>query len=581
MTEKISREFIINLLAKTDIVNLINIRMNLKKQGNNFYAYCPFHKETNPSFTVSAEKQFYHCFGCGNHGNAIDFLMKYEHLEFVSAIEELANFNNVEIIFENHQFSNQKIRFYRKKLYILMSDIYSFYKTELNKSNTKYALNYLNNRGLNSEVINRFGIGYSPIGWNNILRKFGTTSTKRELLVKTGMLVNDKNGQLYDRFRGRIMFPIRNKTGYIIGFGGRSIKNQTPKYLNSPETTLFHKRRQLYGLYEALKYNPKPNYLLIVEGYMDVITLSQYNINYSIALLGTAITNEHIQQLFYNTTNIIFCYDGDETGRKAAWKTLKTALPYMYDGYQLSFVFLPCSEDPDTLIRKEGKDIFEKRIQTSTPFSSFLFNILLTKVDLSSYDSKTKLSALALPLISQIPGTTLRIYMRQQLGMKLGILDDNQIEKLMPKAIKSHVTLNLPSIKFTTMKILLALLIQNPKLAILVPSFTDFPEQKIAGLSMFIELVKQCNKKSILHTAQLLELYRETNFITKLETLALWNHMIVNEQIKTVFQDSLSKIRDNLREQKLESLITRDRIQKLNSEERNQFWMLSKIFAKK
>ncbi|MBK4775742.1 DNA primase [Candidatus Pantoea edessiphila] len=581
MTERISRKFIINLLDNTDIINLISTRISLKKQGNNFYAHCPFHKETNPSFTVNSEKQFYYCFGCGIHGNAIDFLMKYENLNFITAIEELANINNVEIIFENSQFAHKKNIFFRKKLYVLIDNIYKFYKFELNKVSSKYALNYLNNRGLNSKTIERFGIGFAPVGWKNILNQFGKTHEDRELLIKAGMLTSNENGVLYDRFRERIIFPIRNKTGQTVGFGGRALTEQFPKYLNSPETDLFHKRNQLYGLYETLNYNPKPNFLIIVEGYIDVITLSQYNINYVVGLLGTAITSEHIKQLFYVTTNIICCFDGDFTGRKAAWKTLKTALPYMNDGYQLGFVFLPDNEDPDALIRKEGREAFEKRIKKNIPLSSFLFDTLLTQVDLNSYDSRTKLSALALPLISQVPGKTLRIYMRQLLGIKLGILDDYCIEQLIPKIKNKQTTPVIPSFKFTTMRILLALLIQNPKLAILVPSFSDFSDHKIVGLSIFIELVNQCNKNYISNTAQLLELYRGTNFINKLETLALWNHMIVDEQIKVVFQDSLSKIRDNLREQQLESLITRDRIKKLNSEERNQFWILSKTFAKK
>ncbi|PPI88510.1 DNA primase [Candidatus Pantoea edessiphila] len=581
MTEKISRKFIIELLAKTDIVDLINIRINLKKQGKNFYAYCPFHTEKNPSFSVNSDKQFYYCFGCGSYGNAIDFLMKYEHLKFVEAVEELANSNNVDIILENSDCSNQNIKFIRKKLYILINNINNLYRTELKKSTGKHALNYLNYRGLNSIVIDQFSIGYAPFNCNNVINLFGKSNEERELLIKAGILVTSKDGNLYDRLRGRIVFPIRNKTGHIVGFGGRSIGDKIPKYLNSPETPIFHKRHHIYGLYEALNYNPKPSHLIIVEGYTDVISLSQYGINYAVALLGVSITSEHIQKLFCNTKNIIFCYDGDRTGLQAAWKTLKVALPHLEDGYQLGFILLPSNEDPDKLIRKEGKINFEKRIKNKIPLSSFLFDTILRKVDFSSCDSKTKLSALALPLISQIPGKTLRIYMRQKLGNKLGILDDNQLEKLIPKIIKNNSTSKSTSFKFTTMKILLALLIQNPKLSVLVTSFDDVSEYKIVGLPIFMELVKQCNKNPKLNTSQLLELYRGTNFINKLETLALWNHMIVDEQIKVVFQDSLNKIRDNLREQQLESLISRDRIKKLNSEERNKFWALSQTFAKK
>ncbi|MBK4764784.1 MAG: DNA primase [Pantoea sp. Brub] len=580
MAKRISKIFINNLLSYTDITNFINIKVNLNKKGKNYYAYCPFHKERTPSFVVNSEKQFFYCFGCGIHGNIIDFIMNYEKITFVEAIEELAAFNNISISYENCTNFAINSNCQRLSLYQLNDKINTFYRISLKDINAKYAKDYLINRGLSNEIIDFFEIGYAPVGLDNILKYVGNKPENRELLIITGTLANNNNN-IYDRFRERIIFPIRDKIGRIIGFGGRTLKNITPKYINSPKTPIFNKSRCLYGLYEALKINKKPNYLLLVEGFIDVISLVQHNINFVVSQLGTSITSEHIQQLFCNTENIICCYDGDTAGYEAAWKTLKVALPYMYDGRQLRFMFLPEGEDPDTLIRKEGTIFFKKRIKESIPLSSFLFDKLLMQVNLNCCDSKAKLSSLALPLISQIPGNTLRMYMRQKLGYKLGILDDNQLEKIMPKLITNNKLSYFSSFKFTTIRILLSLLVQNPQLSILVPSFKNFLIFKISGLSIFIELVKQCNKYPGLNTGQLLELYRGTKFSHMLETLSVWNHMIVDEQTEIVFKDSLNNIYNILLKQQLESLITLERTQGLSSKERHKFWTLSKYLAKK
>ncbi|MEG3110356.1 MULTISPECIES: DNA primase [unclassified Pantoea] len=581
MAGRIPRVFINDLLARTDIVDLIDARVKLKKQGKNFHACCPFHNEKTPSFTVNGEKQFYHCFGCGAHGNAIDFLMNYDRLEFVESIEELATSHGLEVPYEAGSGPTPMERHQRQSLYQLMDNLNGFYQQSLQQSNAQPARDYLDRRGLSADIINHFAIGYAPAGWDNVLKRFGKQPDDRESLMEAGMLVTNDKGRTYDRFRERVMFPIRDKRGRVIGFGGRVLGNDTPKYLNSPETPIFHKGRQLYGLYEALKNHPEPKRLLVVEGYMDVVALAQFGVDYAVASLGTSTTAEHIQLLFRSTDNVICCYDGDRAGREAAWRALETALPYMNDGRQLRFMFLPDGEDPDTLIRKEGKEAFEARMEQAMPLSSFLFDSLLPQVDLSSRDGKTRLSTLALPLISQIPGETLRIYMRQELGNKLGILDDNQLEKLMPKLATSGAAPIAPPLKRTTMRVLVALLIQNPQLATMVPSLDGLAESKMAGLPLFVDLINRCNENPGLTTGQLLELYRGTNFSQTLETLAIWNHMIVDEEAEEVFQDSLASVYDSALEQRLEALIARDRTQGLSAEERREFWALSQALAKK
>ncbi|UVV73347.1 DNA primase [Pantoea agglomerans] len=581
MAGRIPRVFINDLLARTDIVDLIDARVKLKKQGKNFHACCPFHNEKTPSFTVNGEKQFYHCFGCGAHGNAIDFLMNFDRLEFVESIEELATSHGLDVPYEAGSGPSQMERHQRQSLYQLMENLNGFYQQGLQQSSAQPARDYLDRRGLSAEIINHFAIGYAPAGWDNVLKRFGKQSEDRESLMEAGMLVSNDKGRTYDRFRDRVMFPIRDKRGRVIGFGGRVLGNDTPKYLNSPETPIFHKGRQLYGLYEAVKNHPEPARLLVVEGYMDVVALAQYGIDYAVASLGTSTTAEHIQLLFRSTDTVICCYDGDRAGREAAWRALETALPYMNDGRQLRFMFLPDGEDPDTLVRKEGKEAFEARMEQAMPLSSFLFDSLLPQVDLSSRDGKARLSTLALPLITQIPGETLRIYMRQELGNKLGILDDNQLEKLMPKLAASGTTPVAPPLKRTTMRVLIALLIQNPQLATLVPSLDGLSESKMPGLPLFIELVGRCNENPGLTTGQLLELYRGTNFSQTLETLAIWNHMIVDDEAEAVFQDSLASIYDSALEERLEFLIARERTQGLSADERRELWTLSQAFARK
>lgn len=581
MAGRIPRVFINDLLARTDIVDLIDARVKLKKQGKNYHACCPFHNEKTPSFTVNGEKQFYHCFGCGAHGNALDFLMNYDKLEFVESVEELAAMHNLDVPFEAGSGPSLIERHQRQTLYQLMDGLNAFYQQSLTQPAAEPARQYLSRRGLSSEIIERFAIGYAPPGWDNVLKRFGGNSENRKSLIDAGMLVTNDQGRSYDRFRERVMFPIRDKRGRVIGFGGRVLGNDTPKYLNSPETDIFHKGRQLYGLYEAQQDNDEPQRLLVVEGYMDVVALAQYGINYAVASLGTSTTADHIQLLFRVTKNVICCYDGDRAGRDAAWRALETALPYMSDGRQLRFMFLPDGEDPDTLVRKEGKEAFEARMEQALPLSTFLFNSLLPQADLTTPDGTTQLAALALPLINQVPGETLRIQLRQLLGNKIGIFDDAQLDRLMPKQVESATPRPAPQLKRTTMRILIGLLIQNPELAPKVPPLEGLDHSRLAGLGLFTELVNTCLSQPGLTTGQLLEHYRGTKEATTLEKLSMWDDIADKDIAEKTFTDALNHMFDSMLERRQEELIARDRTHGLSSEERRELWQLNQELAKK
>ncbi|KHN50352.1 DNA primase [Pectobacterium fontis] len=582
MAGRIPRVFINDLLARTDIVDLIDARVKLKKQGKNFHACCPFHHEKTPSFTVNGDKQFYHCFGCGAHGTAIDFLMNYDRLEFVETIEELATMHGLEVPYETGTGPTKQEIHQRHNQYELMGQISAFYQQALRHSVGAPALQYLQQRGLSAEVISHFAIGFAPSGWDNVLKRFGEGNA-RMALNDVGMLVTNDQGRTYDRFRERVMFPIRDKRGRVIAFGGRVLGNDTPKYLNSPETGIFHKGRQLYGLYEAQQSHKDLKRLLVVEGYMDVVALAQFGIDYAVASLGTSTTAEHIQLLFRATDQVVCCYDGDRAGREAAWRALETALPYLNDGRQLRFMFLPDGEDPDTLVRKEGKAVFEQRMGQAQPLSQFLFETLQQQVDMSSADGRTKLGILAMPLIGQVPGETQRLYLRQQLGNKLGILDDSQLDRLLPKAAELETSYQTPQLKVTTMRILIGLLVQNPRLAAEVPDLAleGIEQDKVAGLSLFQDLVKTCNTSPGMSMALLLEQYRDSPYYKQLETIAVWNHMIVEEELDEKFRISLTELYDQLLKQRQETLIARDRTHGLNAKEKKELWSLQLALTRK
>ncbi|MEO8343187.1 MAG: DNA primase, partial [Gallionella sp.] len=363
----IPKNFIQDLLNRLDIVDVIERYVPLKKAGANFIACCPFHNEKSPSFTVSQTKQFYHCFGCGAHGTAISFVMEHAGLGYVDAIEELARSMGLEVPHER-QAAGEAYQKIAPDLYEVMQTATHYYREQLKLS--QHAIDYLKQRGLSGEVAAKFGIGYAPDGWQNLTAAF--SNYQDAALSETGLVITGDEGKRYDRFRDRIMFPIINVRGQVIGFGGRVLDKGEPKYLNSPETPLFEKGRELYGLFQAQKSIRAEQRVLVVEGYMDVAALAQHGLEYVVATLGTATTPYHVQKLLRLTEHIVFCFDGDKAGQRAAWRALENALPYLQDGKRISFLFLPVEHDPDSFIREFGKAVFEQRMQEAMPLSAYL-----------------------------------------------------------------------------------------------------------------------------------------------------------------------------------------------------------------
>ncbi|AUI67112.1 MULTISPECIES: DNA primase [Glaesserella] len=578
MKGSIPRSFIDDLVARTDIVELINSRVKLKKAGRDYQACCPFHHEKSPSFTVSQSKQFYHCFGCGAHGNAISFLMEYDKLEFPEAIEELAALHGLEVPRENvtnRDGRPQASYKTRRNLYELLDLVAQFYQQQLAQDSQSQA--YLQQRGLSQEIIERFEIGFAPNAMDVVLRRFGNNPEEVQKLLDTGMLSKNERGNVYDRFRNRVMFPIRDKRGRVIAFGGRVLGDEKPKYLNSPESATYHKGNELYGLYQALQHNENPEFLFVVEGYMDVVALAQFGVNNAVASLGTATTGEQIQLMFRATEQVICCYDGDRAGRDAAWRALENALPHLHDGRQLKFIFLPDGEDPDTFIRSQGKDGFERYLEKAQTLSEFLFDSLLAQVDLSTKEGASKLASLAIPLIKRIPGEMLRLYLRNILGQKLGILDPTQLEALLPKmAIEKEPTRhNMPKIERTPMRLLIALLLQNPKLVQHVPEdirFLQNLEEK--GFSLFLELAQICHQNLGISMGGLLEHLRDTPNYRHLVALANWDHLVSPENVENTFIDTLDFFYKKLVERQIEILMAKDRTTGLNQQEKQELMLL-------
>ncbi len=416
----ISPEFIEEVLSRVDIVEIIEPRVALKKTGQNYSGLCPFHTEKTPSFSVSQEKQFYYCFGCQVSGSALKFLMEFERMEFIPAVEMLAERVGLEVPKSDQQASTETTR-RRKTIFEILGQASAYYCEQLREHPSKErAVGYLKNRGLSGEIARDFALGYSPPGWNNLYDTLANSNFDRDLLIESGMVIENED-KTYDRFRERIMFPIRDLRGRTIAFGGRIIGDGKPKYLNSPETPVFHKGRELYGLFEARKRNAKLTRVLVVEGYMDVVALAQFGIGYSVATLGTATSKEHIERIYRLVPQIVFCFDGDSAGRSAAWKALLVTLAAMSDGRSAKFLFLPDGDDPDTLIRREGKDKFELRLERAAPLDAFFFSNLESDLDPDSIEGKATLSKLAMPLLSSIPEGVFKQLMIDALATKTGL----------------------------------------------------------------------------------------------------------------------------------------------------------------
>ena len=442
----IPQHFIDDLLARVNIIDVIDARIKLKKTGKNYSALCPFHKEKSPSFSVNPDKQFYYCFGCGAGGNALGFVMDYEHCSFPEAVEELAKGLGLEVPREHDRGRDIEREKRVKQQYDVLEQASAFYQAQLRQHSEKQkAVDYLKGRGLSGAIAKRFGLGFAPPGWDNLLSAISAErSDAEELLLKSGLLIeNEDRGRKYDRFRDRIMFPIRDVRGRTIAFGGRVLTDEKPKYLNSPETETFHKGRELYGLWEARQSKGSLARLMVVEGYMDVVSLAQHGLDWSVATLGTACTESHLERIFKVVPEVIFCFDGDSAGRKAAKRALDNAMPVMRDGLMARFLFLPEGEDPDTLIRAEGLEAFTERVNEALPFSEYFFKALSEGLDLVSMDAKAQFCTQALPLLQSMQPSVLQQMMLDRISDMTGLTME-QINSVVALQSKLAVQLSQP-----------------------------------------------------------------------------------------------------------------------------------------
>ncbi len=542
----IPERFIDDLLSRIDIVEVVQQRVPLKRAGRDWTACCPFHDERTPSFTVSPSKQFYHCFGCGAHGSAIKFLMEYDRLEFPDAVEELAQSVGLTVPREG---GDRRPREDRSDLYALLDAAARFYQRALPDSAP--ALAYCKKRGLDDDIRQRFRIGWAPGGWDALLRALGSDDAKRKMLEQAGMVSTGEGGKRYDRFRERLMFPILDRRGRVIAFGGRILDGDGPKYLNSPETPLFHKGRQLFGLWQAREANRRLERLIVVEGYMDVVALHQAGISQAVATLGTATTDEHAEILFRAAGDVVFCFDGDRAGRAAAWRALESVLPRMRDGRQAFFLFLPEGEDPDTLVRKEGTAGFETRLKNATPLSEYFFAHLSGDVNTATLDGRARLAEQARPLLEKLPDGAFRDLMFAELEKRTGVRAGGAPSR--PRQRSSPAPRNAP--RRTLVRSAIALLLADPSLAHEVEPPWAFAALDKPGVGLLIELLDTARAREGVNTAMLLEHFAQRDEAPALQKLALTEFPGEPETLRVEFVDALRRLGEQATQQRLDALI--------------------------
>ncbi len=535
MAGKIPQQFIDDLLARTDIVDLISTRIQLRKAGKDYQARCPFHEEKTPSFTVSADKQFYYCFGCGAHGTAIGFLMEHDHLAFPEAIEELAQRIGLEI---PDQGAPVRTGPDPAPLLRLMEQASALYRQQLrDHPQAARAVQYLKDRGLSGTIAARFDLGFAPSG-DFLLGRLGCGGAEQAKLMTCG-LIAEQDARRYDRFRDRIMFPIRDRRGRVIGFGGRLLGDGKPKYLNSPETPLFHKGRELYGLFEVQQSNRKIASIIVVEGYMDVIALAQFGITNAVATLGTATTQDHLQQLLRTTPELVFCFDGDRAGRDAAWKALVTALPLATGQQSIRFHFLPEGEDPDTLVRRLGPEGFTARLDEAQPLSTLLFEHLEQQVDMTSMDGRARLANLAQPLVAQLPQGIYRDLVLKRIADLTGLPTPRPV-----RDTRRSTRAALP-VRLSLIAQAIALLLDNPHLAAHTGACDDaWRRSTNPGVDVLGQLLDMLIDRPGMNKAAVLERWREHPHFRYLQRISVDPFLqdIAEEHLVAVFVGALNRI---------------------------------------
>ncbi len=572
MSGRISREFIDDLLVRVDIVDLIDSRVPLKKTGNNYVARCPFHTEKTPSFSVNRNKQFFHCFGCGASGNAISFLMDFSHLDFVEAVEDLANFAGVDVQRESFGLNVEFKRDDLSSLYLLMERVAVFYVEQLKLSSK--AIDYLKKRKVRGEIARDFILGYAPDKWSALTERF-----EQQLLIDAGLLIIKDDGRTYDRFRDRIMFPIRDKRARIIGFGGRVIDDYLPKYLNSPETTLFHKGKEVYGLYELLEKNAKPQRIIIVEGYLDVIALAQYGINYAVAALGTAASQAHLDLLFRFTSELVFCFDGDKAGREAAWRAMEPAFSSLKDGRQIRIMILPQSHDPDSLVRDEGMSGFTERILRAHPLSDYFFEHIAEGLNLSEMEGRAQLISKAKPYLEKLPDNVFREMMFDRLKKLSAMTSLDSPDNVAVSDSVNQKPFQFEPGRLSSARVAIALLLQRPSLAEIVrEKEIDWDGLEFRGIQLFKNILEVIMDKKNVNTAVLIEHYRNTTEDKSVKALALLDVYVSDDKIEEVFSDALSVLLEQARDAGISRLLAKSKAQNLEIQEQE---LLVKMLAAK
>lgn len=563
MAGRIPQSFIDELLARVDIVEVIDARVPLKKRGKEYQALCPFHNEKTASFTVIPHKQFYHCFGCGAHGTALGFLMDYEHLEFVEAVETLAQDLGLEVPREGGGARPQP-----QVDLQLLARAAEFYKEQLRHS--PQAIEYLKCRGLSGDTAAEFGLGFAPTGWNHLLRHLSDAGPAA--LAQAGLVARNEQGRYYDRFRGRIMFPIRDRRGRVIGFGGRVLDDALPKYLNSPETPLFHKGRVLYGLYEARDAASRHNSLLIVEGYMDVVALAQHGVRNVVATLGTAATPQHMELLFRQVQELVFCFDGDRAGRAAAWRALEQALPVFRDGLEARFLFLPEGEDPDSLIRREGPQAFLERVAGAQPLADLLVRQLADQVDLDTAAGRARLAESARPYLERLGDGVYKQLLSRRFSELVGVaLGGTAAVRGQPEQAPGGARRSV----HTPVRKAIALALRHPELAREEFALDGLRAVRLPGVSLLVEIVETFRAHPHLTSAALIERYRGGEHYPHLLKLMQWEPPRgENYESRREFRDALSKLSQGGIRQRVEELLRQERGRGLGSAERLELQQL-------
>lgn len=573
MAKRIPREFIQSLLERVDIIDVISARVSLKKKGLNYSACCPFHQEKTPSFSANQSKQFYYCFGCGKHGNAISFLMDHDNLEFPEAIEELAHSVGLEVPQEVLQ-SQQQATEDLQPLYRVAEQASLYFQKQLREHSQKQSVvDYLKSRGLSGQTAKKYGVGYAPEGWDHLITQFSPSDQAH--LLQAGLLIKNEKGRIYDRFRHRVIFPIKDRRGRTVGFGGRVMSpDEKPKYLNSPETPIFHKGKTLYGLYEARQQQGKLQDLILVEGYMDVIALSEKGITNAVATLGTATTTDHIKELFRVCNKVTFCFDGDNAGRQAAVRALENALPEINGEHQLHFLFLPQGEDPDSLVQAEGKVAFLERLQGAKPLSTFLIEQAAINCDLSQLEGRAQLVNQAIPLLSKLPDTHFRTLLIAEIAQQAKLSSVKISRQLQassdkpPAPSQTHIISagEKRNAAKTPIEKLLAYCIQYPQKAKQLPrtSLLENTPEKI----FFKQLVDIIHNEPSVTTGSLFEHFKSDLNSVRIARLASADFDLDGEALEQEMTDIITKLSREADEAQLQNLMDKSKLHALTEAEK-------------